>query len=99
MADSPQYYPGLDSQVLWTSLATYDPLFVCPVLFGLGNYLFLKHYKHPITLHFSERTRLILAFSSSLASVLWPVVYIEAWGAFWLTHYLLHTVAYRQLTK
>mmetsp|Transcript_611 Transcript_611/g.1046 ORF Transcript_611/g.1046 Transcript_611/m.1046 type:complete len:101 (+) Transcript_611:1640-1942(+) len=96
MADSPQYYQGFESSVLWVpSIAAFDPWFISPVVFGVGNYLFLKHYQHPLSIHLSPTFKLLLGFSSSLLCVLWPVVYFDAWGSFWLTHLLLHKLSFR----
>jgi hypothetical protein len=100
MTDSPQHYLGLNSHWLWTpSVTSFDPLFVCPVLFGLGNFWLLRQYQHPLTVHWSDRTKLLIGFSSSLLSVLWPVLYFQAWGSFWLTHLLLHKISFRYRVK
>jgi hypothetical protein len=78
------------------NLATYDSLFVFPVLIFIGNYLFIKITDHPWLMKLSRTGHMKIVYLSiimSLFSVFWPKCYCISWLSYSFTHIIIKMVA------
>lgn len=88
ICDSPEYYSGLvQSGFLWIpQLVAFDPYYISPCLVGLLNYYALRKAFHPHLIPYSNPAKAVIAFSTSLASVLLPSAYLLSWSGLLTTH-------------
>jgi hypothetical protein len=63
---------------LWIStISTYDPFFVAPLLFGAGNYFLIE--KTHLGQIIPQRLKVGISMASALAVILTPVCYLQTW--------------------
>lgn len=94
ICDSPEYYSGLlQSGFLWMpQIVTFDSLFIAPCLIGLLNYYALRKAFHPLLIPYSDQSKAVLAFSTTLATVLLPGAYLLSWSGIVTTHLAIEAV-------